>query len=143
MPVFLDTTDPDFETEFARLLGAKREADADVDATVAAIIADVAARGDAALLDYTERFDRLKLTQAGLAITAAEVDAAIARVPEAERAALQLAADRIAAYHERQKPEDRRWTDASGAELGWRWSAVEAAGLYVPGGLASYPSSLL
>ncbi len=143
MPEFLATRDPDFEPRFAALLGAKREADADVDAEVAAIIADVAARGDEALLELTERFDRVRLTPATLAVSAAEADAAIAGVAAEDRAALELAAERIQAYHARQRPEGARWTDAVGAELGWRWTPVAAAGLYVPGGLASYPSSVL
>jgi len=143
MPQFLATTDPDFEPRFAALLGQKREADADVDADVAAILADVAARGDAALIELTERFDRLRLMPGTLAFSEAEIDAAIATVAAEDRAALELAASRIRAYHERQRPEDARWTDATGAELGWRWTPVAAAGLYVPGGLASYPSSVL
>ena len=143
MPQFLATTDPDFEPRFATLLAQKREADADVDADVAAIVAEVAARGDAALIELTDRFDRLRLTPATLAFSEAEIDAAVARVDPEDRAALELAAARIHAYHERQRPEDARWTDASGAELGWRWTPVAAAGLYVPGGLASYPSSVL
>lgn len=143
MPVFLDTSDADFETAFATLLGAKREDSPDVDATVAAIIADVRARGDAAVIELTAKFDRLALTADQLAISEAEVDAAIATVSAEERVALELAADRIRAYHARQMPEDAQWVDASGATLGWRWSAVSAAGLYVPGGLASYPSSVL
>ncbi|MEX5577622.1 histidinol dehydrogenase [Pseudophaeobacter sp. A-200-2] len=143
MPVFLDTSDADFEASFAALLSAKREDSPDVDATVAEIIADVRSRGDAALIDLTAKFDRLELRADKLAISEAEVTAAIAGVPAAERAALELAADRIRAYHERQMPEDAQWTDPAGAILGWRWSAVSAAGLYVPGGLASYPSSVL
>lgn len=143
MPVFLDTSDADFETAFSTLLSAKREDSPDVDATVAAIIADVRARGDAAVLELTAKFDRLELTADQLAISEAEVDAAIATVSAEERAALELAADRIRAYHARQLPEDAQWQDATGATLGWRWSAVSAAGLYVPGGLASYPSSVL
>ncbi|WP_424933492.1 histidinol dehydrogenase [Amaricoccus macauensis] len=143
MVQFLDTTDGDFEARFTALLGQKREADADVDASVAQILADVEARGDAALLEMTARWDRLELTPATLAFTADEIDAACAEVPEAERTALELAAARIRAYHERQLPPDARWTDDTGAELGWRWTAVDAAGLYVPGGLASYPSSVL
>lgn len=143
MPVFLDTSDADFATAFAALLSAKREDSPDVDATVAAIIADVRARGDAAVIELTSKFDRLELTADQLAISEAEVDAAIATVSADERAALELAADRIRAYHARQMPEDAQWQDASGATLGWRWSAVSAAGLYVPGGLASYPSSVL
>ncbi|ETX27132.1 histidinol dehydrogenase [Roseivivax isoporae] len=143
MPVFLDTRDPDFEERFRALLGTKREDSPDVDDTVAAIIADVRARGDAALIELTERFDRLRLTPETLAIGRDEVDAIIADVPEADRAALTLAAERIRAYHARQMPEDARWTDPEGATLGWRWTAVASAGLYVPGGIASYPSSVL
>jgi histidinol dehydrogenase len=114
-----------------------------VNDTVAAIIADVRACGDAAVIELTERFDRLALTPETLRFSEAEIDAAVAQVPEAERAALELAAERIRAYHARQMPEDQSWTDAAGAMLGWRWGAVSAAGLYVPGGLASYPSSVL
>jgi histidinol dehydrogenase len=144
MPVFLTSSDADFDQSFTALLGAKREDSPDVDAIVADIIADVRHRGDAALLELTEKFDRLALKDAdALRISAAEVDAAIATVSDAERSALELAADRIRAYHAEQMPEDKTWTDASGATLGWRWSAVSAAGLYVPGGLASYPSSVL
>ena len=144
MPVFLTSSDADFDQSFTALLGAKREDSPDVDAIVADIIADVRNRGDAALLELTEKFDRLALKDANaLRISAAEVDAAIATVSDAERSALELAADRIRAYHAEQMPENKTWTDASGATLGWRWSAVSAAGLYVPGGLASYPSSVL
>jgi histidinol dehydrogenase len=143
MPQFLDTRDADFEPRFAALLAQKREADADVDADVAAILADVAARGDAALIDYTERWDRQRLTPATLAVSEAEIDAAVAAVTPEDRAALATAADRIRAYHERQLPWDARWTDAVGAELGCRWTPVASVGLYVPGGLASYPSSML
>jgi histidinol dehydrogenase len=143
MPQFLDTRDADFDSGFAALLAAKREADADVDADVAAILADVAARGDAAVIELTARWDRVVLTPETLAFTEAEIDAAVAGIDPADRAALELAAARIRAYHERQRPADARWTDAAGAELGWRWTPVSAAGLYVPGGLASYPSSLL
>jgi len=143
MPVFLDADSPDFDARFATLLGAKREESADVDDTVAAIIADVRARGDAALIELTAKFDRLDLTPETLRFSAQEVDALIADVPRHERDALQVAADRIRAYHERQLPEDASWTDEAGATLGWRWTPVSAAGLYVPGGLASYPSSVL
>ena len=143
MPQFLDTSDPDFERRFAALLGQKREADADVDADVAAILADVAARGDAAVIEMTERWDRLALTPATLAFSAAEIDAAVAAVGPDDRAALELAADahpRLSrAPASRGRPLDR----PAGAELGWRWTPVASAGLYVPGGLASYPSSLL
>jgi histidinol dehydrogenase len=143
MPVFLSTTDPGFEAAFQALLGQKRAADEDVDQAVAAIIADVRARGDQAVIDLTRRFDRLALTPDTLAFSSAEIDAEIAKVGPEDRAALTLAADRIRAYHARQKPQDDSWTDATGATLGWRWTPVSAAGLYVPGGLASYPSSVL
>ncbi|MEW2914927.1 histidinol dehydrogenase [Leisingera sp. JC11] len=143
MPQFLNTSESGFEQSFTALLGAKREDSPDVDAIVAGIIADVRARGDAALVELTAKFDRLELKPAQLRISDAEVDAAIADVPAEERTALELAADRIRAYHTRQMPQDAQWTDESGATLGWRWSAVSAAGLYVPGGLASYPSSVL
>ncbi len=143
MPVFLDTTSADFETGFQALLSAKREDSPDVDAVVAQIIADVRARGDAAVIELTAKFDRLQLTPDTLAFSADEVTQAIATVSDDDRAALELAAARIRAYHERQMPQDQEWTDESGATLGWRWSAVSAAGLYVPGGLASYPSSVL
>ncbi|SHM29309.1 histidinol dehydrogenase [Roseovarius litoreus] len=143
MPVFLDADSPDFDARFAALLGAKREESADVDDTVAAIIADVRARGDAALIELTAKFDRLDLTPETLRFSTEEIDALIADVPRHEREALQVAADRIRAYHERQLPQDASWTDEAGATLGWRWTPVSAAGLYVPGGLASYPSSVL
>ncbi|RFU12865.1 histidinol dehydrogenase [Rhodobacteraceae bacterium W635] len=143
MPVFLNSQDDGFDAAFAALLTMKREDTPEVDETVAAIIADVRARGDAAVIELTERFDRLTLTPDTLAISAEEIARAIDEVPAAERAALELAAERIRAYHARQMPEDHHWTDPEGATLGWRWSAVSAAGLYVPGGLASYPSSVL
>ena len=143
MPQFLDTKDTDFDTAFAALLAAKREDSPDVDDTVAAIIADVRARGDAAVIELTAKFDRLELTPERLAFTPAEIAAAVETVSPEDRAALELAAERIRAYHVRQMPEDASWTDPEGATLGWRWTAVSAAGLYVPGGLASYPSSVL
>ena len=140
MPHFLSHTDPDFEARFAALLGMKREEAEDVDLAVAEIIAEVRARGDAALIELTAHYDRHDLA---LAFTAEEIDAACAKVTPEDRAALELAAGRIRAYHERQKPQDMEWVDESGATLGWRWTPVSAAGLYVPGGLASYPSSVL
>ncbi|MBC7153999.1 MAG: histidinol dehydrogenase [Rhodobacteraceae bacterium] len=143
MPVFLTDTAPDFEDAFAALLAGKRETAADVDDIVAGIITDVRARGDAALIDLTAKFDRLDLTPETLAFTAGEIDAECAKVSPEDRAALELAAERIRAYHVRQMPQGERWTDPDGASLGWRWTAVSAAGLYVPGGLASYPSSVL
>ena len=143
MPQFLSTTDPDFEARFIALLGAKREDSPDVDHIVAEIIADVRARGDQAVIDLTSRFDRLDLTPATLRFTPAEIAAECALVSDEDRAALELAAVRIRAYHSRQMPDDASWTDDTGATLGWRWTPVSAAGLYVPGGLASYPSSVL
>ncbi|WP_137110990.1 histidinol dehydrogenase [Rhodobacter sp. SY28-1] len=143
MPVFLNTADPGFEAAFQTLLGQKREEAEDVDQAVASIIADVRTRGDQAVIDLTARFDRLSLTPDTLAFSQAEIHAEIAKVSPEDRAALDLAATRIRAYHERQKPQDESWTDSTGATLGWRWTPVSAAGLYVPGGLASYPSSVL
>ncbi|MGR3516391.1 histidinol dehydrogenase [Sulfitobacter pontiacus] len=143
MPQFLDFDQPDFEQAFTALLSAKREDSPDVDDTVAEIIAQVRSKGDAAVIELTQKFDRIVLTPDTLRITAAEVEAAVAEVSDADRTALELAAARIRAYHERQLPEDAQWQDDAGATLGWRWSAVSAAGLYVPGGLASYPSSVL
>jgi histidinol dehydrogenase len=143
MPQYLSTLEPGFEARFLALLGMKREDAPDVDAAVAAIIAEVRARGDAAVLDLTERFDRLRLTPATLAFSPTEIAAEVAKVSAADRDALELAAERIRAYHARQMPADALWTDAVGAELGWRFTPVAAAGLYVPGGLASYPSSVL
>jgi histidinol dehydrogenase len=143
MAQVLDVDAEDFEAAFAALLTAKREDDVDVDEAVRDIIADVRARGDAALIELTAKFDRLELTPETLAFTDEEIEAHCARVPQDERAALQVAAARIRAYHERQMPEDARWVEPTGAELGWRWTPVSAAGLYVPGGLASYPSSVL
>jgi histidinol dehydrogenase len=143
MPMFLNSTEPDFAAAFARFLQLKRESDVVVDAVVADILTDVQARGDAAVLELTAKFDGLALTAETLAFSRAEMDAAIATVPAGERAALELAAERIRAYHEKQLPQDAWFQDEAGVHLGWRWSAVEAAGLYVPGGLASYPSSVL
>ena len=143
MPVFLNAQDPEFETQFQQLLSAKREDSPDVDDIVAGIIADVRAHGDTAVLELTAKFDRMNITADRLRFSAHEIDAEIAKVSAVDRAALEMAADRIRAYHERQMPSDAYWTDEIGAELGWRWTPVSAAGLYVPGGLASYPSSVL
>ena len=143
MPVFLDADAADFDTQFTALLSAKREESPDVDDTVAAIIKDVRERGDAALIELTAKFDRLELTPETLRFSTNEINDLVAQVPAHEREALELAAERIRAYHERQMPADESWTDESGTTLGWRWTPVSAAGLYVPGGLASYPSSVL
>jgi histidinol dehydrogenase len=143
MPQQFDSQAPDFAARFRVFLDAKREASLDVEQTVRAIIADVVARGDAALIDYTRKFDRIDLAKAGLRVSAAEIDAAEQACDPQALSALKLARDRIEAYHRRQLPKDDRFTDSLGVELGSRWTAVEAAGLYVPGGTAAYPSSVL
>ena len=143
MPQQFDSQAPDFAARFRVFLDAKREASLDVEQTVRAIIADVVARGDAALIDYTRKFDRIDLAKAGLRVSSAEIDAAEQACDPQALSALKLARDRIEAYHRRQLPKDDRFTDSLGVELGSRWTAVEAAGLYVPGGTAAYPSSVL
>jgi histidinol dehydrogenase len=143
MPVCLDMSAEGFETSFQALLGSKREASVDIDAIVAAIIDDVRKRGDEALIDYSLRFDRVDLVRLGIAITKSEIDAAFDRCDRAALSALELAHDRVLAYHNRQKPSDVSFVDELGVELGWRWRAIEAVGLYVPGGAASYPSSVV
>ncbi len=143
MPARLASRDAGFAAAFAALVGARRGADADVAADVAAIVADVRARGDAALVDYTRRFDRLDLAPERLAVTAEEFAAAEAACGAAALAALDAAAARIADYHRRQLPKDERFTDAAGVTLGWRWRPIPAVGVYVPGGRAAYPSSVL
>ncbi len=143
MPRNLDARGPDFEPAFAALLDDKRETSADVNAVVADVLEAVRTRGDAALLDYTRRFDRLDLEAAGLAVGAEEVTAALAACSPETLAALRLAAGRIEDFHRRQKPQDLRYTDAAGVRLGYRWTPLAAVGLYVPGGTASYPSSVL
>ena len=143
MPIRLDAAAADFASRFEQLLHMKRETAEDVDIIVRDIIADVVARGDAALIDYSRRFDRIELTPQTLRIGADEIDAAVESCAPEQIAALELAHRRIVAFHERQRPQDLRFTDEAGVELGWRWSAIEAVGLYVPGGTASYPSSVL
>src|ERR1700678_3641677 len=139
----LNTKDKNFAADFEALLFAKREVEEDVAAGVKRIIADVRARGDAALVELSNQFDRANLTEATLKIPAAEIDAAVAQVPAPQKAAIETAATRIEAYHKRQIPEGAEFKDATGARLGWRWTPVDSAGLYVPGGTASYPSSVL
>jgi histidinol dehydrogenase len=139
----LSTREAGFEAAFVALLEQARETTARVDGVVAEIIAAVRARGDAALCEYTSRFDRFALTPGRIAVTAAEIDAAVAAVPAALMAALELAAGRIEAFHKLQMPADIRTTDAAGLTLGMRWGALDAVGLYVPGGKAAYPSSVL
>ena len=141
--MILNSADTDFSDRFAALQSMKREQDADVHADVSAIIEAVRADGDDALYAYTKKFDRLDLKQTDMQVSDAEIDTAEAACAPETRAALENAAARIADYHARQKPEDNRFTDAVGVELGHRWTPVDAAGLYVPGGLANYPSSVL
>jgi histidinol dehydrogenase len=143
MPVRLDRASTDFDQRFGAFLAAKREVSADVERATRAIVDDVATRGDAALIEATKKFDRLDIAASGLRVTAAEVDAAVKACDGKTLDALKFAADRIEAFHRRQLPKDERFTDALGVELGWRWSAIDAVGLYVPGGTAAYPSSVL
>jgi histidinol dehydrogenase len=143
MPIRIDTASADFTQRFNAFLTMKREVAADIEAATRAIVDDVAARGDAALLEATRKFDRLDLKASALRVTPAEIDAAVAACDAETVEALTFARDRIELFHKRQLPKDDRFTDALGVELGWRWSAIEAVGLYVPGGTAAYPSSVL
>ncbi len=143
MALRLDAGSPDFEQRFAAVLSMKREISEDVDETVRKIIAEVSQRGDEALIDYTSRFDRLDLKKTGIAVTKQEVETAVTQCDPDTLAALKLAKERIEAYHKLQKPLDHQETDADGVTMGWRWTAIQSAGLYVPGGTASYPSSVL
>jgi histidinol dehydrogenase len=139
----LDASDPGFDDAFAALLHAKRDEEEDVAQAVRGIIADVRARGDAALVVLTNKFDRAGVTAATLKLAPEETERALAQVTKAQREAIETAALRIEAYHKRQLPEDARFTDETGALLGWRWTSVDSVGLYVPGGTAAYPSSVL
>jgi histidinol dehydrogenase len=132
-----------FAEDFAQLLAMKREVSEEVDTVVRDIIADVRQRGDAALVDYTQRFDRLQIAAGQLRVTRAEIYAAIRQCDPETLEALKLAHARIKSHHARQLPKDDRYRDSIGVELGHRWTAIEAVGLYVPGGTASYPSSVL
>lgn len=143
MVLRLNTRQPDFETRFAAFLTTKREVSVDVETDVRAIIAEIRERGDAALHDFSQRFDRIDTRALGLAVTAEEIEAAFRATDPKIIAALQLAHDRIESHHKRQMPKDDHYVDALGVELGSRWTAIEAVGLYVPGGTASYPSSVL
>jgi histidinol dehydrogenase len=143
MPIRLDSRSPDFAERFRAFLATKREAAADVEAAVRAIIDDVAAGGDRALIELTRKFDRVDLAAVGIRVNAAEIDSATAACDRRALDALALARARIEAYHRRQLPKDDRFIDALGVELGSRWTAIEAVGLYVPGGTAAYPSSVL
>ncbi|HVG51497.1 MAG TPA: histidinol dehydrogenase [Xanthobacteraceae bacterium] len=143
MPIRLDTSSPDFTRQFEAFLGAKRESSQDVEAVARAIIADVVARGDQALVELSKKFDRAEVSAATLRVGDAETASAMSQCDARALDALKLARDRIETYHKRQMPKDERFTDALGVELGYRWTAVAAAGLYVPGGSAAYPSSVL
>ncbi len=143
MPVFLDMKAADFDARFETLLGAKREASADVDAAAAAIIDDVRLRGDAALAEYSLRFDRIDYARCALAVNADEIAGAIALCEPRAVDALRLAHERVMSFHRKQMPTDVHFIDSLGVELGWRWRAIESVGLYVPGGAASYPSSVI
>jgi histidinol dehydrogenase len=143
MPIRLDSRSADFAARFAAFLATKREVSEDVDQAVRVIVADVRQNGDRALIELSRKFDRIDLDQVGLRVSATELDTATAACDKRALDALRLARDRIEAYHQRQKPKDDRFTDALGVELGHRWSAIEAVGLYVPGGTAAYPSSVL
>jgi histidinol dehydrogenase len=143
MPIRLDNRSADFAVRFTAFLTTKRETAPDVEQTVRAIVDDVRRNGDRALIALSRKFDRIDLDKAGIRITAAEIDAATASCDRRALEALTVARDRIQAYHQRQKPADDRFTDELGVELGHRWSAIEAVGLYVPGGTAAYPSSVL
>lgn len=139
----LNHSDPGFARAFAALLGARHALEQDVAHAVRGIIADVRARGDAALVELTNRFDHAGVTADTLKLSAADIAAALTKVPAEQAAAIETAAGRIEAYHRRQRPEDMRFTDETGAVLGWRWTSLDSVGLYVPGGTAAYPSSVL
>ncbi|HEV1999823.1 MAG TPA: histidinol dehydrogenase [Xanthobacteraceae bacterium] len=143
MPTRLDTRDSDFASRFAALLAQKRESAEDVEAAVRDILKDVAARGDRALAEWTKKLDRHDLAKAGIRVSEQELGAALAGLDKRTRDALELAKARIESHHKRQLPKDDRYVDADGVELGSRWTAIEAVGLYVPGGTAAYPSSVL
>jgi histidinol dehydrogenase len=140
---WFDTTDSGFEAAFSAFLDERRGQPADVDAAAADIIEAVRKGGMTALLDYARRFDRIELTEDTLQVTPEEIEAGAAACPPAVRDAIRLAADRIRSYHARQRPADARFTDDLGTELGWRWTPLEAVGVYVPGGRAAYPSTVL
>lgn len=143
MPLRLDTASPEFKARFNAFLGTKREVSPDVAQAVARIVEEVRTRGDAALIDFSRQFDRVDLGALGIRVTDAEIDAAEKAADPAAREALAFAHERIRSHHQRQLPESGRYVDAAGVELGHRWTAVGAVGLYVPGGTAAYPSSVL
>jgi histidinol dehydrogenase len=143
MPVRLDRSSADFAKRFGDFLAMKREVAADIEAATRAIVDDVANRGDLALIEATRKFDRLDLDASRLRVSADEIDAAVKACDRATLEALEFARGRIESFHRRQMPKDERFTDPLGVELGWRWTSIESVGLYVPGGTAAYPSSVL
>src|SRR5215217_5564503 len=136
-------TDPDFAPTFRAFLEERRGQPADVDAAAGEVLADVKARGIDAVLDYSRKFDRAELTAETIRVTPDEIEAGAEACEPEVRAAIAFAAGRIRSYHQRQRPADQRWTDEAGVELGWRWTPIEAVGVYVPGGRAAYPSTVL
>src|SRR5690606_28145641 len=143
MPIRLSTADSDFEALFTKLLATKREASEEVGSVVAGVIARVREEGDAAVIDYTRKFDRFDPSTSGLRVSREEIEAAYESVDRPTLEALKIARERIESHHARQTPSDLRYRDDVGVELGWRWTAIHTVGIYVPGGLASYPSSVL
>jgi len=143
MPIFLNFDDPTFVQRFEDLLNSDRNDNLDVNRVVIDILADVKTRGDEAILELTHRFDKIELDREKLRFTKNEIEEISSTISLDERKALDLAANRIRVYHEKQKPEDVSWVDEIGVELGWRWTPLDSVGIYVPGGLASYPSSVL
>lgn len=143
MAQILRQSSANFENEFRKFLDSKREVSQSVDDTVRDIIKTVREQGDQALIDLSAKFDRVDLKEKGLKISENEIDEAMKRVSSKTLDALKLAHDRIVVYHQKQLPKDERFVDPLGVELGWRWTAVQSVGLYVPGGTASYPSSVL
>ena len=140
---WFDASDPGFDAAFRAFLNERRGSPADVDAAVADILEGVRTGGIAAVLDYARRFDKTELTEQSLQVSPAEIEAGAAACEPRVRAAIAFAAERIRTYHARQRPADQQWTDEAGVELGWRWTALEAVGIYVPGGRAAYPSTVL
>jgi histidinol dehydrogenase len=143
MPIFLSFDDPTFVQRFEDILNSDRNDNLDVNRVVIDILADVKTRGDEAILELTHRFDKIELDREKLRFTKNEIEEISSTISLDERKALDLAANRIRVYHEKQKPEDVSWVDEIGVELGWRWTPLDSVGIYVPGGLASYPSSVL
>ena len=140
---FFRFTDPDFETAFCAFINERRDTPDDVDAVVRDVIAAVRSEGLAALLRYAREFDGVELDEHSIRVSQAEIDEGAAACPKAVRDAIAFAAERIRSYHARQRPADLRFTDEAGVELGWRWTPLDCVGIYVPGGRAAYPSTVL